>query len=88
MGLAGGWLFVRMPEEIKINHILVKLGWTIVLATNLIIFFAQTFRVENRYLGMVFMAICRPLWALTIVWMIIMCSKGYGGENITYFLNN
>lgn len=76
-----------MKDDFSLNKILVVVGWTIALTINLSLFLAQAFRVENQYLGMFFAGFCRPLWACTIMWMVFMCSKGYGGV-ITKVLNS
>lgn len=76
-----------MKDEISVNRVLVTIGWIIALVINLSLFLAQAFRVENQYLGMFFAGFCRPLWSGTIMWIVIMCSKGYGGV-ITKVLNS
>lgn len=82
-----GWLFVKIKDDISLKKPIVLLGWIIALAINLSLFLAQAFRIENQYLGMFFAGAGRPLWAMTIIWMVFMCSKGYGGI-ITTILNS
>lgn len=62
-------------------------GWIIALVINLSLFLAQAFRIENQYLGMFFAGFGRPLWAITIMWMVFMCSRGYGSI-VTTILNS
>uniref|UniRef100_A0A336KVN6 CSON000342 protein n=1 Tax=Culicoides sonorensis TaxID=179676 RepID=A0A336KVN6_CULSO len=86
VGVAAGWIFVRLPKDFIVNKIKVAFGWIFALAITVSLFLAQTFRVENQYLGMFFAGFCRPLWAAAMMWIVIMCSRGYGGF-ITKLLN-
>lgn len=77
--MTAGWLFTKIQKDVSLNKTFVVLGWIVTLAINFSLFLAQAFRVENQYLGMFFAGFCRPLWAATIMWMVFMCSQGYGG---------
>ncbi|XP_063697561.1 nose resistant to fluoxetine protein 6-like [Culicoides brevitarsis] len=79
VGVFSGWLFVKLDEDLKLNKVFVVIGWIIALTINLSLFLAQVFRVENQYLGMFFAGICRPMYCGTIMWIVFMCSRGYGG---------
>lgn len=79
VGVLGGYYFVNLNREKKLTKPFIYTGWAIASILGTSIFFGQTFRSENVYLGAAFTAICRPLWAGVIVWIIYMCSLHHGG---------
>ena len=90
IGLIFGWSFFKLNGKIKLNKVLVALGWilaiglafTITLVTyddnNVFanIFTTGEWPMEAR---LVHESLSRPLWAVVLGWIVLACSSGYGG---------
>lgn len=79
VGVASGWYYIQVNKDAKLKKWFVASGWIICYILGLTIVFGQTIRTENRIMGAMFMSLCRPLWAISIMWSIFTCSMGYGG---------
>ncbi|XP_078490206.1 LOW QUALITY PROTEIN: O-acyltransferase like protein-like [Ciona intestinalis] len=83
IGMMTGYLLYTI-KRIKMNKIIVLCGWVVASGTGLALVYGLIGTVEKLgtlepNVSAFYLAVCRPLWALCLSWVVIACTYGYGG---------
>lgn len=79
VGMAVGWILFKTNCKIKMNKFVVFIGWTLSAMCSLYLMYGL-FNVELTRIGAAaYSSLSHTMWAVSLAWIIIACSTGYGG---------
>uniref|UniRef100_A0A1B0CRZ5 Acyltransferase 3 domain-containing protein n=1 Tax=Lutzomyia longipalpis TaxID=7200 RepID=A0A1B0CRZ5_LUTLO len=84
IGMSVGWILFRTNCQIRMSRLTVILGWMMSSATGLYLIYGLYGQELNKLGGAAYSSLSHSAWALSLAWIIIACSTGYGGYVNTF----
>ncbi|TMW47985.1 hypothetical protein DOY81_006939 [Sarcophaga bullata] len=79
IGMAVGWVLFRTSCKIRLSKPTVIIAWTLA-SLNLFVLVFGLYRAElSQLTAALYSSLSHSAWALSLAWIIIACSTGYGG---------
>lgn len=79
VGMCVGWVLFKTNCKIKMSRTTVFIGWTCSTLLSLYLMFGL-YNVElTKIYAAAYSSLSHSAWALSLAWIIIACSTGYGG---------
>uniref|UniRef100_T1J952 Nose resistant-to-fluoxetine protein N-terminal domain-containing protein n=1 Tax=Strigamia maritima TaxID=126957 RepID=T1J952_STRMM len=84
IGMICGYLLHRNKCELKLNKIVVSVGWLIAVVLSSVVMFGTYHSEMNQGEQSLYLALSRSAWSVALVWMIFAFCNGYGGMITTF----
>ncbi|XP_005184104.2 nose resistant to fluoxetine protein 6 [Musca domestica] len=79
IGMAVGWILFRTNCKIRLSKTKVAIGWTLA-SLNLFVLVFGLYRAElSQFTAALYSSLSHSAWAVSLAWITIACSTGYGG---------
>ena len=79
IGMAVGWVLFRTSCKIRLSKPTVIIAWSLA-SLNLFVLVFGLYRAElSQLTAALYSSLSHSAWALSLAWIIIACSTGYGG---------
>lgn len=85
IGMITGYILQQYKNKIHLSRTFLGLGCLAVMALNMTLIYGLWGHVHNSsiimnvHVAALYDALCRPLWAVTLSWIVVMCFSGHGG---------
>lgn len=85
IGFLGGYIITKTKKNIKMHKVVLFIGWMCCLTIlGAIILGGHTIddiqHKNTTFEHISYLALSRPAWALALLWIILVCYYGYGGN--------
>lgn len=79
IGMAVGWILFRTNCKIRLPRLTVATAWTLAML-NLFVLVFGLYRTDlSQFTAAAYSSLSHSAWALSLAWITIACSTGYGG---------
>ncbi|XP_030245000.1 nose resistant to fluoxetine protein 6 [Drosophila navojoa] len=79
IGMAVGWILFRTNCKIRLPRLTVATAWTLAML-NLFVLVFGLYRADlSQFTAAAYSSLSHSAWALSLAWITIACSTGYGG---------
>ncbi|KAH8332042.1 hypothetical protein KR067_010559, partial [Drosophila pandora] len=79
IGMAVGWILFRTNCKIRLPKLTVATAWTLAML-NLFVLVFGLYRADlSQFTAAAYSSLSHSAWALSLAWITIACSTGYGG---------
>ncbi|KAH8306887.1 hypothetical protein KR018_011696, partial [Drosophila ironensis] len=79
IGMAVGWILFRTNCKIRLPKLTVATAWTLAML-NLFVLVFGLYRADlSQFMAAAYSSLSHSAWALSLAWITIACSTGYGG---------
>ncbi|XP_055389998.1 nose resistant to fluoxetine protein 6-like [Condylostylus longicornis] len=79
IGMSVGWILFKSNCKIRMNKMTVFLGWTTSITVLLLLIFGLYNTRLSQVTAAAYSSLSHSAWALSLAWITIACSTGYGG---------
>jgi hypothetical protein len=79
IGMAVGWILFKTNCKIHMNRVTVIIGWTLSTMCSLYLVYGLFNAEFSRFTAAAYSSLSHTAWAMSLAWIIIACSTGYGG---------
>lgn len=79
IGMSVGWILFKTNSKIRFSKKIVAIAWALTMANMLILVFGLYNTELSKLTAAAFSSLSHSAWALSLAWITIACSTGYGG---------
>ncbi|KAG8227481.1 hypothetical protein J437_LFUL002370 [Ladona fulva] len=79
VGMSVGWILFKTNCRIKMHWGAVAAGWTVSISCLLALLYGLYGTILSQATAAAYSSLSHTAWALSLAWVIIACSTGYGG---------
>lgn len=79
IGMAVGWILFRSNCKIRLPKLTVATAWTLAMLNLLVLVFGLYQTDLSQFTAAAYSSLSHSAWALSLAWITIACSTGYGG---------
>ncbi|RLU27089.1 hypothetical protein DMN91_000888 [Ooceraea biroi] len=79
IGMATGWYLFKIDCQVKMNKVVVVLGWILSLTTMISIVYGLHGTTFGPILSALYTALSHSGWAVCLAWILIACVTNHGG---------
>lgn len=79
IGMSVGWILFKTNCKIHLSKTAVSTGWALALANMLVLIFGLHDSELSKLTAAAFSSLSHSAWAISLAWITVACSTGYGG---------
>lgn len=79
IGMGVGWVLFKTNCKIRMTRLTVVLGWALSTGCLLLLIFGLYNTTLSSFTAAAYSSLSHSAWALSLAWITIACSTGYGG---------
>ncbi|KAM8719653.1 hypothetical protein ACLKA7_005821 [Drosophila subpalustris] len=79
IGMAVGWILFRSNCKIRLPRLTVATAWTLAMLNLFVLVFGLYQTDLSQFTAAAYSSLSHSAWALSLAWITIACSTGYGG---------
>ncbi|XP_052856836.1 uncharacterized protein LOC128265072 [Drosophila gunungcola] len=79
IGMAVGWILFRTNCKIRLPKLTVATAWTLAMLNLFVLVFGLYKADLSQFTAAAYSSLSHSAWALSLAWITIACSTGYGG---------
>lgn len=83
IGMAVGWILFRTNCKIRLPKLTVATAWTLAMLNLFVLVFGLYKADLSQFTAAAYSSLSHSAWALSLAWITIACSTGYGGATST-----
>lgn len=80
IGMCIGWILFKTDCKIKMSKLTVFVGWAVSIACLLSLIYGLYEADLSPVTGTAYTSLSHSAWALSLAWIVIACTTGYGGK--------
>ncbi|XP_037932591.1 nose resistant to fluoxetine protein 6-like [Teleopsis dalmanni] len=84
IGMAVGWILFRTNCKLRLHKLTVATGWILAMLNLFVLIFGLYRAQLSRLIAAAYSSLSHSAWALSLAWITIACSTGYGGYINTF----
>ncbi|XP_037929232.1 nose resistant to fluoxetine protein 6-like [Teleopsis dalmanni] len=82
--MAVGWILFRTNCKLRLHKLTVATGWILAMLNLFVLIFGLYRAQLSRLIAAAYSSLSHSAWALSLAWITIACSTGYGGYINTF----